>query len=222
MHGRTRESKGQLAGLASWPKISHVTAALKASVPVYANGGLPSAEEIEACLAETGTDGVMSAEGNLYNPMIFSPLNAAAGREYLAVLPPSMQAALIACNDELVGTYDPSPAYAPSTFLAAQYLAIVRTLPSTETSPSAIKAHLFKLFRPIWAAGKHLDLREALGRAGGGRNLAYSERVQSYVDMVDIMRTRIAVCLPSRCDSAEARDRSIWSKGHCQRGRIDR
>lgn len=194
IHGRVREAKGRLAGFASWPKIKAVTDLLGSKVPVLANGGVPSAEEVEPCIQETGVKGVMSAEGNLYNPMIFSPSNAEGGRTYRTCLPADMQAALDAVDSQLVGEWDrDAAAYAPSTYLAAQYLAIVRTLPSTQTSPSAIKAHLFKLFRPMWATQRHLDTRETLGKAGGGRQIPYGERVQQYQDFVDVMYQRIQV-----------------------------
>ena len=35
---------------------------------------------------------------------------------------------------EVSNIWDPNPAYAPATFVASQYLAIVRTLPSTRTA----------------------------------------------------------------------------------------
>lgn len=194
IHGRTREAKGQRAGFASWPKIKAVTDLLSSRVPILANGGVPSAEEVEACISETGTDGIMSAEGNLYNPMIFSPSNAAGGRAYRACLPEAMRVALDECDAQLVGEWDrDKAAYAPATFLANQYLAIVRTLPSTKTAPSAIKAHLFKLFRPVWAAERHLDTREQLGRAGGGKGVDHQARVAEYQAFVDEMVKRIQV-----------------------------
>ncbi|KAM0788629.1 hypothetical protein ACM66B_001748 [Microbotryomycetes sp. NB124-2] len=191
VHGRTREAKGRMAGFASWSKIRAIADLLGKRVPVLANGGVPSAQEVEPCLQETGTVGVMSAEGNLYNPMIFSPSNAAGGREYRKCLPEVMQKELGACDAQLEGDWDRDmAAYGPSVWLADQYLAIVRTLPHTETACSAIKSHLFKLFRPVWAAERHLDLREMLGRAGSGRNVAYKERVQGYQDFVDEFRQR--------------------------------
>lgn len=196
IHGRVREAKGRLAGFASWPKIKAVTDLLGSKVPVLANGGVPSAEEVEPCIKQTGVKGVMSAEGNLYNPMIFAPSNAAGGREYRACLPVDMQAALDAVDSQLVGEWDRDlAAYAPASWLASQYLAIVRTIPHTQTSPSAIKAHLFKLFRPVWATQRHLDTREMLGKAGGGRSLPYLERVQQYQDFVDEMYKRVQVRL---------------------------
>lgn len=191
--------KGQLAGLADWTKIKSITSLLGTKIPILANGGIPSGEEITSCLSETGANGIMSAEGNLYNPMIFSPLNAVGGREYRSKLPIEMRTALDFCDLELSGTYSlDKSAYAPSTYLASQYLAIVETLPSTETGGSAIKSHLFKLFRPIWAEGKHIDLRERL--AGGGGSVGKvdgkstrSERLQLVKDVVDEFRRRILV-----------------------------
>ena len=193
IHGRVREAKGRQAGFASWSKINSITSLLGSKVPILANGGVPNSEDVEPCLRETGAQGVMSAEGNLYNPMLFSPLNAASGRQYRACLPDAMKAALVECDAELVGEWDHDhAAYAPATFLAAQYLAIVRTLPSTRTSPSAIKSHLFKLFRPVWASGRHMELRETLGNCGKGAT--DQERVDEYVQMVRTMREGLEVC----------------------------
>lgn len=72
VHGRRREQKGHLTGLADWQMIRYLRDNLPPETVLFANGNILQHEDIEKCLAATGADGIMSAEGNLSNPGIFT------------------------------------------------------------------------------------------------------------------------------------------------------
>ncbi|KZT01148.1 Dus-domain-containing protein [Laetiporus sulphureus 93-53] len=167
-HGRTREQRGHRSGLADWEKIRAVKAAV--SVPVFANGNILFHSDIEHCLAATGADAIMSAEGNLYNPALFAPSSlprppiassSSLGSSDLQSVPISATASAALPTSCLTGDH---PRH---TTLALEYLAIVKAQ-RTPTSPSAVKGHLFKLLRP--ALGREKDLREQLGRVRTDKN----------------------------------------------------
>lgn len=84
VHGRLREQKGHLTGVADWQHIRYVRDNLPKEVVMFANGNILRHEDIARCLKVTGVDGVMSAEGNLADPTIFAerPAVGEEGREY--------------------------------------------------------------------------------------------------------------------------------------------
>ncbi|KAJ3494227.1 hypothetical protein NLJ89_g10852 [Agrocybe chaxingu] len=166
-HGRLREQRGQNCGLADWAKIRAVKEAV--SVPVFANGNILYQEDIQRCLEETGCDGVMSAEGQLYNPALFAGL----GR--------SLEPGVYETDEEILRR---QPRHAD---LALEYLEIVKEL-KTATSVSAIKGHLFKIMRP--ALGRETDLRETLGKVRVHPKRV-KEDIEAYVTVCKEMKARM-------------------------------
>ena len=84
VHGRQREQKGHNTGVADWSVLRYLREQLPPDTVIFANGNILQHGDIQQCLGETKADGVMSAEGNLYDPSIFAtpPPVGEEGREY--------------------------------------------------------------------------------------------------------------------------------------------
>ncbi|KAH8814766.1 Dus-domain-containing protein [Flagelloscypha sp. PMI_526] len=196
VHGRTREQRGQNTGLASWDHIRAVKQAV--SVPVFANGNILFQEDIQRCLDYTGCDAVMTAEGNLYNPLILNGLN---GPPIFPTIPKHLPR-------PKVSSYMSDPQHLPPPLIALEYLDIVKSL-DTDTTLSAVKGHLFKLLRP--AIVQHSELRNKMGKIGKG-SLTYKEGgLQPWIDVCEELWT--LMCEIGSNSSAEvvaASDVSYW------------
>jgi tRNA-dihydrouridine synthase 1 len=170
VHGRTREQKGHYTGLADWSYIRYLRENLPPETVIFANGNILEHGDIQRCLEATGADGVMSAEGCLSNPSIFSA-------------PPSLGA-------DAPGYWrgrDGKGGYRLDAVMR-RYLDIIKTHVDTSSglasgrpnSPSLVglRAHLFDLLRLFLT--KHTDIREALARAKP--NMTSLENIHSMVE----------------------------------------
>lgn len=70
VHGRTKEQKSQLTGVCDWGVVAAVKKHV--NIPVLLNGGIETLDDVQKALEASGCDGVMSAEGLLENPALFS------------------------------------------------------------------------------------------------------------------------------------------------------
>jgi hypothetical protein len=72
VHGRLKENIKERINTCDWDVIRRIKAHPDVRVPIFANGGIGCHEDVQACLAYTGADGVMSSEALLENPGLFS------------------------------------------------------------------------------------------------------------------------------------------------------
>lgn len=84
VHGRRREQKGHMTGVADWDYIRYLRENLPPDTVIFANGNVLQHGDLQRCLDATGVDGVMAAEGNLSDPALFAtpPPPGEETREY--------------------------------------------------------------------------------------------------------------------------------------------
>jgi len=136
IHGRTKEMLKDKVGPCNFDIIKKVKAHLK--IPVFANGGIETLEDVWNTIKYTGVDGVMVSEALLSNPALFAGPGAGPQSFYTGALGP----------------------YVDPVVLIREYLAYCKQYPRTVDS-SMIRGHIFKiLFRSLSA---YNGLREELG-----------------------------------------------------------
>lgn len=133
VHGRTVDQNKLYTGSANWNIIRDIKNSLR--IPVIANGGISSRQDALRCIAETGVDGVMSSEGLLGNPKLFSnQQEPASDAEYARQQLSSAR--------ELIGLFE--------------------QFKTQCTNFHQLRGHLFKILHSFLDAPKNIDLREKL------------------------------------------------------------
>lgn len=180
VHGRRRDQKGQLTGLADWSYIRYLRDNLPPDTVIFANGNIRWQEDIEDCLRETGADAVMSAETNLCNPTgLFLPSSAPwedkfprmdlVARRYLEIIREKIMPPLISNAKTLKK----------------------KERGDTDECLTAIKSHLFKVLHCLLPV--HTEIRNQLGRSttrrGWGANELDADKIledfEKVVQMVE-------------------------------------
>jgi hypothetical protein len=72
VHGRNKDEKAQRVGAVDWAMVKRIRQVV--GVPMIANGGISSPQDIEDCLLATGCDAAMSSEMSLAHPGVFRPV----------------------------------------------------------------------------------------------------------------------------------------------------
>lgn len=136
LHGRTAESSKLYTGPVNWDIIKKVKSAV--SVPLVANGGISCKADVERCLELTGCDAVMSSEGLLENPKLFSDE-----------------------GDELFRNNYVKAQLATAT----EYLEIVESFPYPRPFEAIVRGHMFKMLYKMVDAPRNKDLQSTLSVA---------------------------------------------------------
>jgi tRNA-dihydrouridine synthase 1 len=209
VHGRRREQKGHNMGTADWSYIRYLRDNLPPETVIFANGNILNRGDLQPCLEATGADGVMSAEGNLSDPTIFSapPPPGQKLREYWRGkegqegyrIDAVIRRYLDIIHQHVLESVPPRrpPLFIPSdlpdnraegenqqpdeNYLEPPKKKQKRNRQAKIASPSlkAVQGHLFQLLRPI--VSTQTDIRDALSQCRVG-DMAGFERVLAMIE----------------------------------------
>ena len=141
VHGRTVKENKTLTKQANWDAIREVVRHLE--IPVIANGGIETPQDVEAILARTSAVGCMSSEALLENPSLYD-------------------------FDNALPTDCPSRVFLDRQVkLCKEYIELAKLFPPVGNGRfgghSAVKAHVFKMLYTAFSNPKFQDLRNKLG-----------------------------------------------------------
>ncbi|KAM0483241.1 hypothetical protein ACHAPX_002691 [Trichoderma viride] len=193
VHGRRREQKGHLTGVANWEMIRFLRDNLPSETVIFANGNILQDGDLEKCLEATGADGIMSAEGNLSDPGLFGnppPLEEksreywrgkdgkggwrvdAITRRYLDIIhkyvyeaDPPQRRPLFVPGDDTAWLTEGENSNSDDADQPAKKKRKKEDDKALNSSPniSALQPHLFHVLRHF--VTKHTDIRDQLARA---------------------------------------------------------
>ncbi|KAI1313637.1 dihydrouridine synthase-domain-containing protein [Xylaria venustula] len=209
VHGRRREQKGHLTGVADWGYIRYLRENLPRETVIFANGNILQHGDVEKCLEMTGADAIMSAEGNLSDPSVFAapPPFGQEGREYwrgrggkggyrvdaifrrymdilhkyaLEQEPPARRALFVVGDDE-TWLHDTATGDGDHEDGPPRKKVKQDGANKRSTSPNivAVRPHLFHLLRHF--ISRHTDIRDLLARAKPGD----INGIENVLDMVE-------------------------------------
>ncbi|KAI0118795.1 dihydrouridine synthase [Nemania sp. FL0031] len=213
VHGRRREQKGHLTGVADWDYIRYLRENLPKETVIFANGNILQHGDIEKCLEATGADAIMSAEGNLSDPAIFAapPPPGQEGREYwrgvdgrggyrvdavfrrymdimhrhvLRQEPPKRRPLFVVGDDE-AWLHDTATQDGDHEEGPARkkQKRDGAAKPSTSPNITAIRPHLFHLLRHF--VSRHTDIRDALAKTNPKSSANDISGVEKVLDIVE-------------------------------------
>lgn len=136
VHGRTVASSKLFTGKADWDIIRKIKQSL--SIPVVANGGIGCRADALNCLSHTGADAVMSSEGLLENPKLFSEDGDYQFRENYVMAQMNT---------------------------VKEFLATVAAYPLPRPLEGVVRGHLFKMLYRFISVPANYGFRETLSKA---------------------------------------------------------
>lgn len=190
VHGRTRDMKGQLTGVANWSIIKYLREQLAEEfglqVIFFSNGNILYPEDVQRCLDTVGYDGVMLAEGNLYNPGVFNTnVTGLTEKERIDKQYPRV--------DKLVEEY---------------YTIVKEVAEKSVASRHAVKSHLFKVLHPFLP--KFTDLRQKIATN------SVKKPVSSWEDIVEELKKLVEQNYDEKDDVVTEGEQEWWGGAYKQ------